>query len=134
MTLQQAIAHLPLWLRIWIDVLLFGVFVLPFSLFIWRESRIAAVAILVADVAAGFSVSRLYGHMGYVKLLGLPHIIFWVPLAIYLFRRVRRADVPIWPRRIISVVLVMIMISLAFDCIDVVRYLLGERTPLFMPA
>ncbi len=134
MTLQQAIAHLPLWLRIWIDVLLFGVFVLPFSLFIWRESRITAVAILVADVAAGFSVSLLYGHMGYVKLLGLPHIIFWVPLAIYLFRRVRRADVPIWPRRIISVVLVMILISLAFDCTDVVRYLLGKRTPLFMPA
>jgi hypothetical protein len=41
---------------------------------------------------------------------------------------------PRWPRRIIAVVLATIAVSLAFDYVDALRYLLGERTPLARPA
>jgi integral membrane sensor domain MASE1 len=71
--------------------------------------------------------------MGYVKLLGLPHIFVWTPLAIYFVTLLRRPDVPVWPRRVIVVALGTILISLAFDYTDVARYLLGERTPLARP-
>ena len=37
---------------------------------------------------------------------------------------------PVWPRRILSLVILTILVSLAFDYVDVIRYLLGERAPL----
>ena len=134
MTFEEAIAQQPAWIGYWLKWLLFGAFILPFALLIWRQSRIAAIAAVVASVAGAFGTRWLYNEMGYVKLLGLPHIIVWTPLAIYLFGQIRRADMPKWPTWIIGVVLASILISLAFDYTDVLRYLLGERTPLARPA
>ena len=96
---------------------------------IWRQSRIAGLLGILAGVAAGFAVQWLYDQLGYVKLLGLPHILLWTPYALYLVAQIRRPDMPVWPRRIMMVVLATILISLAFDYVDVARYLLGERTP-----
>jgi uncharacterized membrane protein YeaQ/YmgE (transglycosylase-associated protein family) len=129
MTMEEAIALQPPWLAYWLYWLVFGAVVLPLALLIWRQSRIAGLAALVAGVVGGYAVGWLYDRMGYVKLLGLPHIIVWTPLAIYLFYQIRRADMPKWPRWIMIVVLATILISLAFDYVDVLRYLLGERTP-----
>lgn len=134
MTFDQAVALQPAWVGYWLNWLLFGAFVLPAALLIWRQSRIAGIATIIASVAGGFAVNWLFGRMGYVKLLGLPHIILWTPLAYYLFIQMRRADMPAWPKRIIAVVLATILISLAFDYADVLRYALGERTPLAKPA
>jgi uncharacterized membrane protein YeaQ/YmgE (transglycosylase-associated protein family) len=134
MTLQEAIAQQPAWIGYWLNWLLFASFILPLALLIWRQSRIAAIAAIVAGVAGAFGTGWLYDKMGYVKLLGLPHIVVWTPLAIYLVRQIRRADMPKWPRWIIGVVLASILISLAFDYTDALRYLLGERMALAKPA
>ena len=134
MTLEEAIAQQPQWISWWLNWMLFAAFALPFALFIWRQSRIAALATIAASVAGGLSVGWLYDQLGYVKLLGLPHVIFWTPLAIYLFLQIRRADMPKWPKRIMMVTLATIVISLAFDYTDVVRYLIGEQTPAAVPA
>ncbi len=119
MTFDQAVALQPLWVQYWLKWLLFGAFILPLALLIWRQSRLAAVAAIVAGVASGFATNWLFNNLGYVKLLGLGHIPFWTPLAIYLFYQMRRADMPRWPRRIMMVVLATITISLAFDYADV---------------
>jgi hypothetical protein len=132
-TFEEAIALQPPWLAYWLYWLIFGTLVLPIALLIWRQSRVAGVATVAASLAAGLSVSWLFDRMGYVKLLGLPHIIVWTPLAIYLFFQIRRVDMPKWPRWIMIIVLVTLLISLAFDYTDVLRYLLGERTPLAKP-
>lgn len=134
MTLQEAIAQQPAWIGYWLKWLVFAAFLLPLALLIWRQSRIAAIAAVAAGIVGAFTTEWLYDKIGYVKLLGLPHIIVWTPLAIYLVRQIRRADMPKWPRWIMGVVLVSILISLAFDYADVLRYLLGERTPLVKPA
>ena len=130
MTFEEAIAAQPAWVVIWLYILLAGGFVLPFALLIWRQSRIPGIATILANLAAGFGVAWLYGQMGYVKLLGLPHILFWTPLVIYLATQIRRPDMPLWPRRIMIVVVAVLLISLAFDYTDVARYILGERTPM----
>jgi hypothetical protein len=101
----------------------------PLTLLIWKQTRSTAILSLVASLVAGFGVSWLFGRMGYVKLLGLPHIILWTPLAIYLFIQYRKASLPTWPKSIILVVAITIMVSLAFDYTDVARYILGERNP-----
>lgn len=127
MSFEQAVALQPAWVGIWLNILLLGAFVLPVALLFWRASRMAGVWSLAAAVLSGVSVTWMFNQLGYVKLLGLPHLIFWGPLLVYLWGQIRRADMPLWPRRIISVVMVVIAISLAFDTVDVLRYILGER-------
>ncbi|MGB3147674.1 MAG: hypothetical protein WBA91_07950 [Paracoccaceae bacterium] len=133
MTLEEAIAQQPAWISYWLNWLLIGAFILPLTLFIWRPTRIAAAATIAAGVAGGIGTGWLYDNMGYVKLLGLPHIIVWTPLVIYLIALLRRADLPKPARWVLLVVVASILGSLAFDYTDVIRYALGERTPLAMP-
>jgi hypothetical protein len=133
MTFPEAIALLPRWVNYWLYVLVFGGLVLPFTLFIWRQSRLAALAVLAADAIAALGVAWLFNRLGYVKLLGLPHLVAWGPLEVFLFLQIKRPGMPNWPRRIMIVILATLLVSLAFDLTDVVRYLLGERTPLAKP-
>jgi hypothetical protein len=127
-TLSEAIALQPLWVRTWLNVLIFGIVVLPLSLLVWRQTRITSIVTIAASVLAGFGVSWLYDAFGYVKLLGLPHIFLWTPLAYYLFTQIKRPDMPLWPRRILIAIVTVFLISLAFDYVDVLRYALGERS------
>lgn len=127
MTFDQAIQLQPQWVQIWLNVLLFGAFILPLTLFIWKETRLTALVTLAASAISAFGVTWLFDQMGYVKLLGLPHIIFWTPVVFILYRQIKRADMPVWPKRIMVVIAVTILISLVFDYADVARWLLGER-------
>jgi hypothetical protein len=127
-TLSEAIALQPLWVRTWLNVLIFGIVVLPLSLLVWRQTRITSIVTIAASVLAGFGVSWLYDAFGYVKLLGLPHIILWTPQAYYLLTQIKRPDMPLWPRRILIAIVIVFLISLAFDYVDVLRYALGERS------
>ena len=68
--------------------------------------------------------------MGWVRLLGLPHVILYTPVAYYLFKQIRRDDMPKWPRWIMMAILATIAISLAFDVTDVIRYILGNHGPV----
>ncbi|MDA8585433.1 hypothetical protein N9L47_04090 [Rhodobacteraceae bacterium] len=128
MTLSEAIAQQPAWVGIWLNVMMVGAMLLPFSLLIWRASRLTAVVTFVANVGAVLSTGWLYSQLGYVKLLGLGHMVFWTPLIVLIVVQMRREDMPVWPRRIMAVVMVTMLISLVLDYIDVGRYLLGERT------
>lgn len=129
MTLQEAIAAQPTWVVIWANWLLVGAYILPLALLIWRESRLAGIVTALASVVAGTAIDWMFGAMGYVKLLGLPHVLIWTPLVYFLFKQVGKAEMPAWPRRIIWVIIATILVSLAFDYVDVARYLLGEREP-----
>ncbi|MEY1556117.1 hypothetical protein AB3Y40_10835 [Yoonia sp. R2331] len=135
MTLTEAMNTFgPAWLQYWLPVLFVGAFVLPLALFIWRETRMAAVFCIVASFGAAFAIDMLFQQMGYVKLLGLPHIILWTPLAIYLWRLISKGNAPRAARVTMGIVLTVITISLAFDYVDVARFALGERAPATIPA
>jgi len=130
MTMQEAIALQPAWIGMWLRVLLLCAFILPISLVIWKKTRIAGIITPLASFASAFATGQLYNAVGYVKLLGVPHIIFWTPLVIYLIALWRSDDLTKIPRIILSVVIGAILISLAFDYVDLARYILGDRTPL----
>jgi hypothetical protein len=127
MTLSQAIAQQPLMVQYWLYVLVFAIVVLPLTLLIWKQTRLTAVITIAVSIIAGLGVSWIFDTYGYVKILGLPHIILWTPLAVYLYGQIKRPDMPFWPKRIMIVVLAMFMVSLVFDYVDVARYILGER-------
>ena len=135
MTLSQALETQPLWVQYWNYFMVFCIVLVPLSLLIWKQSRLAAVIVVAASLLAGVGVYRIFDALGYVKLLGLPHIIVWTPLVWFLFRQIKRNDMPVWPRRIMLVVMAVFLVSLMFDYVDVLRYVLGERTatPLLSP-
>lgn len=134
MTLEEAIAQQPQWVQIWLNILLLGAFVLPAVLLIWRQTRVAGIVSLIVSATAAYGVVWLYDRMGYVKLLGLPHLFLWTPLVIYLIGQFRRDDLPQIPRVLLGAVIATLLISLAFDFSDVIRYILGERMPAALPA
>ncbi len=134
MSFEEAIAQQPQWVQLWLNVLLVGAFVLPAVLLIWRQTRVAGIVTLIVSATAGFAVTWLYSGMGYVKLLGLPHVLLWTPLVIYLIGEFRGKEMPRLPRILLGCVIAILLVSLVFDYVDMIRYILGERMPTVLPA
>ncbi|NOD62518.1 MULTISPECIES: hypothetical protein [unclassified Ruegeria] len=128
------VAQQPQWIQIWLNVLSFGAFLLPISLLIWKQTRLTAIITVVGSVLAAVGVLLIFNQLGYVRLMGLGHVVFWTPVAWYLWRQQAREDMPVIPGWIIRAVLLTIAISLVFDYVDVIRYLMGDRTPVPVPA
>ncbi|MEX0316548.1 MAG: hypothetical protein AB3N21_01260 [Ruegeria sp.] len=129
MTFEEALAVQSLWVRIWVTWLVIGAFILPLGLLIWRNTRIAGLVTVAASVVAGMGVQWIYDQLGYVRLMGLPHIIIWVPVVLYLYRLQGNRELSPWAVRLIWVIMATLLVSLAFDIVDVGRYALGEREP-----
>ncbi|MDX1742090.1 MAG: hypothetical protein R3186_00635 [Ruegeria sp.] len=128
------VAQQPQWIQIWLNMLSFGAFLLPISLLIWRQSRLVSIITLISSILAAAGVILIFNKLGYVRLMGLGHIIPWTPIAFYLRYQQARVDMPEPPRWIIRFILLIITNSLVFDYADVARYLLGERTAFTVPA
>ncbi len=83
---------------------------------------------LAAFAAAFVTMNLLHAAAGYVRLLGLAHVLFWTPLLIYLWPRLLHhpssAPYGFWLR----LLFVTNALSLIVDYADVVRYLLGDRS------
>lgn len=130
-TLGEAMATEPLWLRTWIQVLVAAnlsavLFVLGREDGHWKV-RPEPIAILSSFVAAGIAMGHLYHEVGYVRLLGIAHLVFWGPVYGWiLFTRRRRHPLRTSFGAYLHVYLVIAGLSLAVDTIDVVRYLAGD--------
>ena len=84
----------------------------------------------LASGIASFSIFTMYDSLGMVRLFGLPHVILWTPLAIYLFTLSRKMEMPQIPVWILRIFYATIVISLIFDYWDVIRYILHDRASL----
>jgi hypothetical protein len=106
-----------------IMVVVLGVFAVPFSFV-----RVEARWILAAFLAGAGTLMALYSQIGYSRLLGLAHVIFWTPVLVYLVRRHAqwRVSQTLSGKWIVLSVMVL-TVSLAFDYTDVIRWILGER-------
>lgn len=119
------IAAGPAWVGAWVNFMgIVFLLAIPFS-FARVEAR-WALAVMALTFPA---MMGLYSLVGFVRLLGLVHVVLWTPFAVYLWRRrahwrIRETLAGKW----IAVLFATIVVSLAFDYTDVVRYLLGERS------
>jgi len=127
-TLMEAIQQQPSWLVGWTGLL--GLTNLAAILFVVGRKagrwvfRVEALAILLAFVAAGQLMEYMYGQLGYVRLLGLPHIIFWTPVYLWIYFKRRHIHPPgesLFGKYLL-VYLVIDGISLVIDVIDVIRH------------
>jgi hypothetical protein len=112
----------PWWLLAWIAWL--GLVNLAGVLFL---SEVEARWTLAAFFASAVAMSMLYELTGYNRLLGLAHVLFWTPLVIYLYARLRNLVGPPLFEGCVRLLLASLGVSLVIDYVDVLRYLLGDR-------
>ena len=131
--LGEAIATLPTTVRYWImwmNVTMLAALVI-FALN--RPTRMTALVLLLTNVAMIAFMTWLYNRVGLVRLLGLPHLIFWTPLVVWFVLQLRRGGLPRQPMTAMVILTITLSISLIFDAVDVARWLLGERSSM-LPA
>ena len=115
------------WQTVWLYWMSFAIIVTPLVLVFSKATRLDAVIVLLTNIAMLVGMAWVYEQIGYVRLMGIVHVILWTPLFIYLFLRAKNGEMPLLCRLIIWMFVVTLAVSLVFDYTDVVRYLLGER-------
>lgn len=121
-TLFEHVLAQETWLVIWV----FWLIILNTAsiLFVWRH--VEARWVLLAFLVNGPIMNYLFGTYGFVRLLGLSHVIVWTPLLVYLWMRRERFDRRTFFGGWVLVLMITDGISLVVDYIDVVRYALGD--------
>lgn len=122
--LTRSILKMPLPWLVWVMLLVLVNFLVPLFYIQTLEAKLAIAAVLSGAVIQSFIHSKL----GFVRLLGLGHIL-WIPLVIWLGFRLTDIGLEnpfgIW---LASLVLIN-TVSLVIDVIDVIRFISGERSP-----
>ncbi|MEE8259777.1 MAG: hypothetical protein V3R14_02130 [Nitrospinaceae bacterium] len=72
----------------------------------------------------------IYAKKGFVRLLGLGHLIAWPPLMIWYAKVLAQGNVEGAFKYWLMAVLVVNGISLVIDLVDVVRYSIGDKQPM----
>lgn len=118
----------PLW-QLWVMVLMALNCVGPLVFF----DRVEAIYTFMAGMLGGGIGMLLVSAQGFTRLLGVMHVP-WIPLVFYLWGRQEGVDLHssfgVW----MAAVIVFNSVSLVIDAVDVIRFLRGERTPLYIPA
>ena len=119
-----SILRMPLPWLVWVMLLVAANFLAPLFYIQTLEAQLTIAAVLI-----GFIIqSYIHSKLGFVRLLGLGHIL-WIPLVIWLGFRLTDIGLEnpfgIW---LASLVLIN-AVSLVIDVIDVIRFFSGERSP-----
>jgi len=130
MSFAEAVQTMAVPLRLWVLWLTVAMVATPLLLLIFRATRRDAAIVLASTVAVMVSMQVLYQAVGFVRLLGLPHVVIWGPLAVWLASRLRNAALPRPAPVVIGVFLLTIGVSLVFDVIDVARWVAGDRASM----
>ncbi len=135
-SLNAAIATEPMWLQAWVGMLVVAnlgalAFVVTKQSGSWRPRK-EAIAILVSFFAAAALMTWLYDRVGYVRLLGLAHLLFWGPVFLWLILRYRKGEFSSPFSKYLAFYFLIAGISLVVDSIDVLRYVLGDTTSLHL--
>jgi len=86
---------------------------------------------LLAMMGSMIVMLAIYSKYGFVRLLGLGHILFWLPFVIWNLTRLSEpsslnSDFKIW----LIAVSVFNSLSLLLDFVDVIRFFKGEKSEM----
>lgn len=125
MHLIDRIAQGPAWIFWWTRIIDVSNWLLLPMAFLDRRAHWGATAWLANIII----ILTLYGTFGYVRLLGLSHIIVWTPLLIYLIVRRKPFSEETRVGKYLHWFMGVISVSLILDYIEVTRYFLGDTIP-----
>ena len=111
--------------RLWVGALIVANGVLP--LLFWERPE--AKAILGVFLIGALVQMILFRLLGFVRFLGIGHILVWVPLLPWLWTQRSTLEPGTPLARWLLAVIVLDALSLVIDFVDVARYLHGDRTP-----
>ena len=116
----KSFLELPMWVRIWTFLILVPI---NFSSlwFIGETGSVLIASIAIASIA--FNTIPLWLERGFSHTMAIPHVIFWVPLAIVLITYLTDSETLLSDeyRYFLIILLVCNLISLAFDIPDVFK-------------
>ncbi|MDT8428618.1 MAG: hypothetical protein RQ757_07620 [Pseudomonadales bacterium] len=129
-SLAEAIATEPMWLQVWVLLLVVSHFA-AIAFMVYKEGdrwrfRGEPFAILGSFFVAALILEWLFAQVGYVRLLGLGHLLGWTPVYLWILLRRRQFDLGTLYGKYIHVYLLIAGTSLLIDALDVIRYLLGD--------
>jgi len=122
--LMEGIMSMPIGWQIWVYWMMI---VNTASIFFLRTP--IGKFCLAVWIPNGIMMSLLAEQVGYTRLLGLSHIIWWTPLVLFIALRIKNkaVDFSTWAGRWALVLLVTNALSLVVDYVDVARYIAGDR-------
>lgn len=130
MSFQQAIAMMPFAIQLWVKWMNIAAIGATVIFFIFRETRRDGVINIIATAVMVGLTMVLYSKVGFVRLMGLPHVLIWTPLAIHFIRRLMTGEIRMISRVAMMVFTGTILVSLVFDYLDVISYLLGDHSSM----
>ena len=111
--------------KLWVGLLVIFNMVIP----LFFLERLEAQVVLAAIMASMLLMTLITSTTGFTRLLGLGHI-FWIPLLFFLGTHLDQIPPDdgfgVWVRAL----MVINAASLILDGVGVVRYWMGERTPI----
>ncbi len=124
-TFMTGILKMPLGVKAWLGILMVANAVAPIFFIELLEAQI-----VVATFAASFVLMvMITAKAGFVRLLGLGHIL-WIPLIVFLLFRLNHHPLTVAYSTWMWLVIGLNAISLIIDAIDVVRYLRSNRAEM----
>lgn len=121
---------LPQWVQIWMDVIGLVLLSSTIVLMISKQTRMLGGYLLMSTMLAVVTMVWMHSQMGMVRLLGIVHIVLWMPMIVHIWKRLRSDP----PARLQTVFMTILMITcslaLIFDFYDVARWLFGQRAAI----
>lgn len=120
----------PVVVQLWVVWMIGAIFIVPGLLFRYESSRREGQVILASSILLAVLMLLWHSQVGYTRILALPHILIWMPLLVYLYSRRKNLASPSHVGWATTALVLTIVVSLAFDITDVIRYILGERASM----
>lgn len=117
----------PVAVQLWVIWMIAAMFVVPGWLLRYESSRREGKVMLASSIVLAVLMLLWHPQVGYTRILALPHLLIWTPLLVYLYSRRDNLASPAHVRWAATALVLTIVVSLAFDVTDVIRYMLGER-------
>jgi hypothetical protein len=109
---------------VWVSLLMALNMLFPLFFLTTLEAKV----VLTTMMASAGLMTCIYAQKGFVRLLGLGHIL-WVPLIAWLLGRVDIWNPHTGFEQWVVSVIILNGLSLVIDLLDVVRYFEGDRQP-----
>ena len=119
----ESFRRLPVAVQAWVMLVLAPV---NLATLLFIDERFGLVIVVLAIAGMLFNMPILAREKGMTKLMALPHLVFWTPL-IVLALIVLFSDVPAGYRVFLLVLIVVDVVSLAFDARDLKDWMGGDR-------
>ncbi len=116
--------RIPVWVQVWIGVVLVPVNLLPL---LFLPQPLGGWVALLAVGGMALNLPVMVVTRGISKAMALPHLLLWIPLVILLAAILTNGWAGGAWRTVLWVMLVVDLISLAFDIPDAWRWWRGDR-------